>query len=100
MVRPNSSNIRPSQDREFEQIKVGQHGAAAVKREQKIKRDDYLTPLEGDMKNAHSDNKINYQRYENIKRPEKAKAREDFIGLPTDAKMEDGSESRTIKHSN
>ena len=45
--------------------------------------------------NEHdSENRVNYRPHDNISRPDKAKSREDYIGLPKDAKMDEDTETR------
>ena len=46
------------------------------------------------MKENNSENRLNYKRYDDVRRPDKARSREDYIGLSKDAKMNDNSESR------
>ena len=72
----------------------GQYDVQTVSKAQKLKLNDNLKPLEGNMKEHDSVNRINYKAYDNIPRPNKAKSREDFIGLPKDAKMDEDTESR------
>ena len=52
------------------------------------------------MKENDSENKINFKSYDNVKRPEKAKSRVGYIGVPQGVKMNDHSETRNtyVKH--
>ena len=48
------------------------------------------------MKEHDSENRVTYRPHDNISRPDKAKSRKDYIGLPKDAKMNEDSETRKI----
>ena len=57
------------------------------------KSSDTLGPLEGEMKENDSETRLTYQGYSDLKRPEKARPKEDVIGLP-EGRIDDETENR------